>query len=66
MGFSLFLKSSHALKKVLKKKNTTLALKTKGNGYRYIVLWLAKAPTSSTAANPGTVAINEFELFPPK
>jgi len=52
--------------KVLKKKNTTLALKTKGNGYRYIVLWLAKAPTSSTAANPGTVALNEFELFPPK
>ena len=52
--------------KVLKKKNTTLALKTKGKGYRYIVLWLAKAPISSTAANPGTVAINEFELFPPK
>ncbi len=52
--------------KVLKKKSTTLALKTKGKGYRYIVLWLAKAPASSTAATPGTVAINEFELFPPK
>lgn len=52
--------------KVLKRKSTTLALKTKGKGYRYIVLWLAKAPSSSTAATPGTVAINEFELFPPK
>jgi len=52
--------------KVLTKKTTTLKLKTEGKGYRYIVLWLAKAPASSTAAAPGTVAINEFELFPPK
>jgi hypothetical protein len=52
--------------KVLKKKDTTLKLKTKGKGYRYILLWLAKAPVTSTAANPGSVAINEFELFPPK
>lgn len=52
--------------KVLTKKTTALKLRTAGKGYRYIVLWLAKAPSSSTAANPGTVAINEFELFPPK
>jgi hypothetical protein len=52
--------------KVLKKKKTTLKLKTEGKGYRYIVLWLAKAPATSTPANPGAVAINEFELFPPK
>lgn len=52
--------------KVLKKKNTTLALKTGGKGYRYVVLWLAKAASSSTAAAPGTVAIDEFELFPPR
>jgi hypothetical protein len=52
--------------KVLKKKSTTLKLKTKGKGYRYILLWLAKAPATSTAASPGSVAINEFELFPPK
>jgi hypothetical protein len=52
--------------KVLKKKSTTLALKANGKGYRYIVLWLAKAPASSTAASPGAVSINEFELFPPK
>ena len=50
--------------KILKKKDTTLKLKTKGKGYRYILLWLAKAPATSTAANPGSVSINEFELFP--
>lgn len=52
--------------KVLKKKATTLKLKTKGKGYRYILLWLAKGPPSSTPAAPGSVSINEFELFPPK
>lgn len=52
--------------KVLKKKSTTLTLKTNGKGYRFIVLWLAKAPASSTAANPGSVSVDEFELFPPK
>jgi len=52
--------------KVLKKKRTPLTLKTESKGYRYVVLWLAKAPAGSTPANPGTVAIDEFELFPPK
>ncbi len=51
--------------KVLKKKSTTLKFKTKGKNYRYILLWLAKAPTSSTEAAPGSVSINELELFPP-
>jgi hypothetical protein len=51
--------------KVLKKKTTTLKLTTKGKSYRYILLWLAKAPPSSTATAPGSVSINELELFPP-
>jgi hypothetical protein len=51
--------------KVLKKKSTPLTLKTAGKGYRYVVLWLAKAPSGSTASTPGTVSISEFELFPP-
>jgi hypothetical protein len=51
--------------KVLKKQTTPLKLKTNGKAYRYILLWLAKAPPSSTAANPGQVSINELELFPP-
>lgn len=51
--------------KVLEKKTTTLKLKTKGKSYRYILLWLAKAPPTSTAASPGSVSINELELFSP-
>ena len=51
--------------KALKKKDTTFKLKTKGRSFRYVVLWLAKAPPGSTAAKPGRVAIGEFELFPP-
>lgn len=50
--------------KVLEKKTTTLKLKSKSKSYRYILLWLAKAPPSSTPASPGTVSINELELFP--
>jgi hypothetical protein len=50
--------------KVLKKKSTSLTLKTPGKGYRFVLLWLARAPAASTAANPGSVAIDEFELFP--
>jgi hypothetical protein len=52
--------------KILKKKKTSLTLKTNGKGYRFVVLWLAKAQPSSTAAVPGAVSINEFELFPSK
>jgi hypothetical protein len=51
--------------KVLKKKDMTFQLKTKGKTFRYVVLWLVKAPAGSTAAKPGDVAIAEFELFPP-
>jgi hypothetical protein len=50
--------------KILKKKATSLTLKTNGKSYRFVVLWLAKAPPSSTAASPGVVSIDELELFP--
>jgi len=50
--------------KLLKKKDTHFKLKTGGKKFRYVVLWLVKAPAASTAAKPGQVAINEFELFP--
>ena len=51
--------------KLLKKKSTKLTFKTKGAGYRFILLWVAKAPSGSTAAKPGSVSIDELELFPP-
>jgi hypothetical protein len=50
--------------KVLKKADTTLRLKTPAK-YRYVVLWLVKAPATSTPTSPGAVAIDEFELFRP-
>lgn len=51
--------------KTLKKKTTSLKLKTKGKAYRFVVLWLVKAPPGSSTAKPGKVAIDELELFPP-
>jgi hypothetical protein len=52
--------------KVLKKKDSTLVVKARAKSYRFVVLWLAKAPATSTPVAPGSVSINEFELFPPK
>lgn len=51
--------------KTLKKRSTTIELKTGGTAYRLVLLWISKAPAGSTPANPGHVAINELELFPP-
>ncbi len=52
--------------KTLSKKSTTLQLKTNGSSYRFILLWITKAPAASTPAKPGSVSIDELELFPPK
>lgn len=51
--------------RLLKKKKVTIKLKTKGAAYRFVLLWIVKAPASSTSADPGKVAIRELELFPP-
>lgn len=51
--------------RLVKKKKATIKLKTKGAAYRFVLLWIVKAPASSTAAAPGKVAIREVELFPP-
>jgi hypothetical protein len=50
--------------KVLKKKTTALKLKTGGASYRFILLWITKAPAGSTPSKPGSVSIDELELFP--
>lgn len=51
--------------RLLKKQSVTFKLKTKGAAYRFVLLWIVKAPPSSTPAAPGHVAIDELELFPP-
>lgn len=52
---------------VLKKKVTHLRLHTAGRPYRYVLVWLVKAPTASqgTPTAPGHVALSEVALFPP-
>jgi hypothetical protein len=44
--------------KTLKKRSSTVKLKGGTNGYRYILLWLVKAPGGASS-----VAIRELELF---
>lgn len=51
--------------RLLKKKKVTIKLATKGAAYRFVLLWIVKAPASSTSAAPGKVAIRELELLPP-
>jgi hypothetical protein len=52
---------------VLKKQATHLKLRTGGRGFRYVVVWIVKAPAASvgTPQAPGHVSLSEVELFPP-
>ena len=52
---------------VLKKKVTHLKPRTASAGFRFLVVWIVKAPASSegTAAAPGHVAFSEVALYPP-
>jgi hypothetical protein len=52
----------------LKKKVTHLKkLRTEGHTFRWVLVWLVKAPASAqgTATAPGHVALNEVALYPP-
>jgi hypothetical protein len=50
---------------VLKKKSTRLKLRDAGKGFRYVLVWVVKAPESAvgTPQAPGHVELNEVELF---
>jgi hypothetical protein len=56
---------SHAL--VVKKNSTTIKLRDTTRAFRFIVLWISRAPESAvgTPTAPGHVRVNELELFPP-
>jgi hypothetical protein len=56
------LSSSHVLK-----KTTHLKLRASAKGFRFLLVWLVKAPASAvgTPQAPGHVDLNEVELFPP-
>jgi hypothetical protein len=53
--------------RVLAKKTTRLKLHTGGHSFRFVVVWVVKAPESAigTPQAPGQVDLNEVELFGP-
>ncbi len=57
------LSSSHVLKKTV----THLKLGAKGRAFRWLVVWIVKAPAASqgTTQAPGHVALSEVALYPP-
>ncbi len=52
----------------VKKHNAKLALRNRRKSYRWVTLWLSKAPASAlgTPEAPGKVVIDEIELLPAK
>jgi hypothetical protein len=50
-----------------KKRNTRISLKHSKTAYRFVTLWISRAPESQvgTPTAPGHVSVNELELFPP-
>lgn len=56
---------THSVK--AKKRKTHLKLKDSNRAFRFIVLWISRAPASAvgTPAAPGHVSVNELELFAP-
>lgn len=57
---------SHA--REAKKRTTHITLRDPSKAFRFITLWISRAPASSvgTAAAPGHVTVNELELFAAK
>jgi hypothetical protein len=53
---------------VTKRHHERIKLQDSGKGFRFITLWISRAPAASvgTAAEPGHVSVNELELFPTK
>jgi hypothetical protein len=51
-----------------KKRETKLKLKDRAKAFRFVTLWISKAPASAvgTPQEPGHVSVNEIELFPAK
>jgi hypothetical protein len=51
---------------VVKKRHARIGLRNRKKSYRFVTLWISKAPASSvgTATAPGRVTVNELELLP--
>ena len=53
---------------VEKKRHERIKLQNSAKAFRFVTLWISKAPAASvgTAQAPGHVSVNELELFPAK
>jgi hypothetical protein len=51
---------------IVKKRHARIGLRNRKKSYRFVTLWISKAPASSvgTATAPGRVTVNELELLP--
>jgi hypothetical protein len=51
---------------VVKKRHARIGLRNRKKSYRFVTLWISKAPASSigTATAPGRITVNELELLP--
>jgi hypothetical protein len=51
---------------VVKKRHAKITLKESGHAFRFVTLWISRAPAGSTgtAQQPGRVSVNELELLP--
>jgi hypothetical protein len=49
---------------VLSKTSTHFKLKNSTQAFRFVTVWISRAPSSSTPTAPGHVSIGEIELFP--
>ena len=49
-----------------KKRQLRIALLNSSTAFRFVVLWISRAPASAlgTPQAPGRVSVNELELFP--
>jgi hypothetical protein len=52
--------------RVVRKKHAHITLRHSTKAFTFVALWISKAPASSlgTPEAPGTVSVNELELFP--
>lgn len=50
--------------RVIKKAKTKIILRKPSKAFRYVLLWLIKAPPNSTPTEPGQVKVDELTLFP--
>jgi hypothetical protein len=50
----------------VKKRHSRIGLRNRKKSYRFVALWISRAPASSlgTATAPGRITVNELELLP--